>query len=381
VLHLPRGLNEDRVDQEKRKTARTLKPSRPRFGVRSAERLLVAALADIPTGSVLCTSLGRGQFALAAAQSRPSEVFCSFPDLYARNAAEKFLPQPCPNLRLECRADFPEQEFDVFALPISARGDAEFVRDLLQSGHERLRIGGMMFVATDNKSDTWLHDELRKLFAKVTRRPCDRGSLYSATKLEPLRKQKNFECQFAFRDEGRLIQAVSRPGVFSHRRVDGGARALLKAAQVQPGHRVLELGCGSGVVSLALALRGEGIHVQAIDSNARAVECTRKGAELNGISSIAVKLSTAELNTAEDLVEQTSDRVDLVVANPPYYSNYRIAEIFARRAARALRSEGTALFVTKQTEWYEQTLPRLFSSVTVEPTGNYRIVRCRGKTR
>ncbi len=73
--------------------------------------------------------------------------------------------------------------------------------------------------------------------------------------------------------------------------------------------------------------------------------------------------------------------VDLVVANPPYYSNYRIAEIFARRAARVLRPDGTALFVTKQTEWYEETLPGLFSAVAVEPMGNYQIVRCRAKAR
>jgi 16S rRNA G1207 methylase RsmC len=367
------------VAKAKRKSTHALQPSRPRFEVRPAEQLLIDALADMPAGSILCTSQGRGQFAVAAARNRPSAVFCSFLDLYVRNVAQKVLSEPLPNLRFECLADFPEQDFDVFAFPLSTSGDAELVRDVLQSGHQRLRIGGMMFVATDNRSDTWLHEELRKLFSKVTRRPFDRGTLYSATKLEPPRKLKHYECQFAFRDEGRLIQAFSRPGVFSHRRVDGGARALLKAAQVQPGQRVVELGCGSGVVSLALTLRAEGIHVQAIDSNARAVECTRRGAEMNGISTIAAELSTAE-NVAEG-EELGHPAIDLVVANPPYYSNYRIAEIFARRAAKTLRPDGTALFVAKQTEWYEQTLPRLFSAVVVEPTGSYQIVRCRGKAR
>jgi 16S rRNA (guanine1207-N2)-methyltransferase len=352
--------------------------SHPRFEVRHSERILIEVLGDIPAGSILCTSLGRGQFAAAAAESRSSAVFCSFLDLYARNVAERFQQEPRLNLRFECRADFPEQEFDVFALPVTASGDAELVRETLQSGRQRLRVGGMMFVATNNRADNWLHDELRKLFSKVTRRPVKKGTLYSATKTEPLRKLKQFECQFAFRDEGRLIQAVSRPGVFSHRRVDGGARALLKAAQAQPGDRVLELGCGSGVVSLALALRHEGIQVHAIDSNARAVECTRQGAKINGISTISVQLSTAEEVAGEKFDEAS---MDLVVANPPYYSNYRIAEIFARRAARVLRPDGTALFVTKKSDWYELTLPGLFSSVAVEPTGNYQIVRCRGKAR
>ena len=51
------------------------------------------------------------------------------------------------------------------------------------------------------------------------------GAVYVATKTEPLKKIKNFECEFAFRDRGRLIRAVSRPGVFSHRSIDAGCEA------------------------------------------------------------------------------------------------------------------------------------------------------------
>ena len=359
----------------KRKREQAVRPPRPPVEVRPAEQILIDALGEMPVGSILCTSLGRGQFAAAAAQNRPTAaVCCSFLDLSARNLAKEFHREPPPNLRFECQSDFPEEEVDLFALPITASGDAELVRDILQSGHLRLRRGGTMFVATDNRTDSWLHDELRKLFAKVTRRPVEQGTLFIATKTEPLRKLKNYECRFAYRDEGRLIQAVSRPGVFSHRRVDGGARALLKTATVRPGDRVLELGCGSGVVSLAAAVRAEGVQVQAIDSNARAVECTRRGAELNGISNIAVQLNTAEAVAGDEISEST---FDLVVANPPYYSNYRIADIFARRAAHVLKPEGTALFVTKRSEWYEERFPELFASIAVEPVGNYVIIRRR----
>ncbi len=183
-----------------------------------------------------------------------------------------------------------------------------------------------MFVATDNRTDSWLHDELRKLFAKVTRRPVEQGTLFIATKTEPLRKLKNYECRFAYRDEGRLIQAVSRPGVFSHRRVDGGARALLKTATVRPGDRVLELGCGSGVVSLAAAVRAEGVQVQAIDSNARAVECTRRGAELNGISNIAVQLNTAEAVAGDEISEshvRSGRRQSTLLLELPHRRHFR----------------------------------------------------------
>ena len=67
-------------------------------------------------------------------------------------------------------------------------------------------------------------------------------------------------------------------------RPDGGARALLKAAATKPADHVFEIGCGSGAVAIALAARVPEGRVYAVDSNARAVECTRLGAEANGLA-------------------------------------------------------------------------------------------------
>lgn len=339
---------------------------------RPAERILIEALGELPSGRILCTSLGRGQFAVAAARAdASSHVCCSFFDLYALQQAEREHIDPPANLQLDCAADFPEGPFDAVAVPVSASGEGELVRDWLQAGHERLSIGGTLIAATDNPSDVWLHGEMRKLFAKVTRRTVERGTLFKAIKTEPLKKLKSFECQLAFRDGERLIQAVSRPSVFSHREVDGGARALLRAANIEANQQVLELGCGSGVVSLAAALRAPEVRVLAVDSNPRAVECTRRGAELNGITNLDVRLSTAE-SQAQEI---PAGEFDLVLGNPPYYSNFRIAEVFAGCAARALKLTGTALFVTKRTDWYTEQLPRWFAQVSCEPIGNYVVVR------
>jgi 16S rRNA G1207 methylase RsmC len=340
---------------------------------RPAEQILIDALGEVPPGRILCTSVGRAQFAAAAARAdATSDVRCSFLDLYALEQARLQHVDALPNLRLECAADFPDGPFDAVVLPVSTSGEAELVRDWLQSGHERLREGGTMLASTDNPSDVWLHGELRKLFSKVTRRPVERGTLFKAIKTEPLKKRKNFECRLAFRDQGRLIQAMSRPSVFSHRQVDGGARALLRASVIEPGQQVLELGCGSGVVSLAAAFRAPAVHVLAVDSNARAVECTKRGAALNGLSNLDVRLSTTEAHASGEI---PAAEFDLALANPPYYSNFRSAEIFAGCAARALKPLGTALFVTKRTDWYTEQLPQWFVRVSTEPLGNYVIVR------
>jgi 16S rRNA (guanine1207-N2)-methyltransferase len=253
------------------------------------------------------------------------------------------------------------------ALPVDPRGEAELTRDLLQAGHDRLAIGGRLLSATSSPDDQWLHSAMRKLFDKVTRRPSDAGVLYLATKTGPLKKHKNFNCEFAFRDQGRLIKAFSRPGVFSHRSVDAGARALINTMVVRDGERVLELGCGSGVVALAAACRANRVTVVAVDSHARAVECTALGARLNRFENV-----TAILNHDGDVPEPAS--FDLVLGNPPYYSDYRIAEIFLQAARRALKPEGNVLIVAKSHAWYAARMPELFDQVQLHPHKQYTLV-------
>lgn len=74
-------------------------------------------------------------------------------------------------------------------------------------------------------------------------------------------------------------------GVFSHGHVDTGTALLLREAPVPPraGH-LLDLGCGSGAITLTLALRSPAATVWAVDTNERArdltaANCRRAGAD------------------------------------------------------------------------------------------------------
>src|SRR5581483_2603471 len=189
------------------------------------------------------------------------------------------------------------------------QGDSELTREMLQLGHQRLSFGGQMIASIDNPNDHWLHEQLQKLFDKVTRRAGSDGVIYLATKQGPLRKIKNYAAEFAFRDGERLLDLRSRPGVFSHRRLDGGARSLIKTMHVESGMRVLDLGCGSGAVGIAAAARRADVRVDCIDSNPRAIESALWASERNH-----VKL-TATLDCDGRSVE--SGAYDLVLANPP----------------------------------------------------------------
>jgi ribosomal protein L11 methyltransferase len=54
---------------------------------------------------------------------------------------------------------------------------------------------------------------------------------------------------------------------------------------IKPGQRILDVGTGSGILSIAAALQGAG-HVDALDTDMVAVEVARENAMLNGVSDV-----------------------------------------------------------------------------------------------
>lgn len=333
------------------------------------ERLLIEAVSEMGGWRVVCSSPGLGQLSGAVARAWPgAQVVAWYLDLYRAELARGYwntaVGERPENLAIECEADLPVGEADVVALPLSSRGEAELVWDLMQSGHERLELGGKLFASTENTEDSWLGEQLAKVFRKVERRGFENGVVYAAVKTKPLKKRKDYSCEFAFRDRGRLIKAVSRPGVFSHRHIDPGARRLIDAMEIADGLRVLDIGCGAGTVALAAASYGASVRVHAVDSNARAVECALRGAALNGLTNV-----TAELNASGGFA--AAGEYDLALANPPYYSGFRIAEHFLAAGREALKVGGRMLVVTKHPAWYEENMPTWFEEVAMAERKGY----------
>lgn len=332
------------------------------------------AAAELPAGRLLCNTAGRGQFARTYTAAHPgSTAACWFLDIYQRDHAA-IAEENDGSVEYACTADFPDGPFDCVGWALGFRGENELKREMLQEGYVRLVEGGRYIAATDKIEDQWLHLELKKLFKKVTRRPHDHGVLYLATKSGELPKLKSYDAEFAFRDGEKLLYAYSRPSVFSHRRLDTGARRLINSMQIEPGMKVLDLGCGAGTVGMAALSRAEGVQVLAMDCNPRALQCMQRGVERNGLTG---------LTTTLDALGSTipAEEFDLVLANPPYFSNYRIAELFLAIARHALRPRGKILVVTKTPLWFEENMPAYFPRLTVTPMRDYVIVSAEHRPR
>jgi len=166
------------------------------------------------------------------------------------------------------------------------------------------------------------------------------------------------------------IRLVTRPGVFAHARPDSGGLALAESVEVQAGQKILELGCGCGLVGLLLAARLKGAaDFVLVDSNARAVECARRGTELNGFPNIHIEHA--------DVFQPAADTFDVVLGNPPYFAQRRIAEYFIEVAARALRSGGALWLVSKHGDEIERLAAAYRFRIETRHRRSYDISHCR----
>ncbi len=349
-------MSEETIDPE---TVSALPP-------RVEEARLLEIAAELPGKTITAISTGRAQAAEQLALARPdATVSCWYIDAYRADKAILQIGQ-LPNLTVQCCADWPDHPCDLALLPLSVSGEAELSRELMQQAYSHLTIGGHLITSVDNAKDKWLHEQMKTFEKSVKVRSFDDANVYFVQKTAELKKQKDFSCELAFKDCDVLIKLVTRPGVFSHRQLDNGARQLLDAVDVYPQARLIDIGCGSGAVAIGAAMREPSATVMAIDSSARAIDCTQRGVRLNGLENVEVRL-----NHDGQLPEESS--FDMALANPPYYADFRIAERFLATAHRVLRPGGRLVLVTKQPNWYREHLPELFEDVEVFESRRYWI--------
>lgn len=98
-------------------------------------------------------------------------------------------------------------------------------------------------------------------------------------------------------------------GVFSHRRVDNGTRLLVESMGLPGEGRLLDLGCGYGVIGIVAAKLNPRLDVWMTDVNTRAVALAEGNTARNGVR------ATIKHGSLYEPVE--SEAFDAIVTNPP----------------------------------------------------------------
>ena len=350
----------------------------------ASDRLILGAINEIRGPDVLMVLINGTALARHAIRAMPEVSWSIFTmeHFYLESLIKSLESDeddeilPTTNIELFCNPDLPDRLFDSVVFPTDSRSASELTRDILLQIESRLKQHGRLVISTNNPKDHWLHTQLKSIFGKITVIKDGDGVCYIARKSAKEPKQKDFQAKFAFRDGERLIRCTSRPGVFSHRRVDPGARALIRSLDLlneddlshtlQP-RRIVEVGCGSGAVIVAACLRYPDAQSLAVDSHARAIQSTEQTAALNEVTNLNVMLTS-------NGVLPDAGSYDLFLANPPYYSDYRISEVFLQSASESLKSGGRLHLVTKLTDWHQERMKELFNNVETHRFGEYDVI-------
>lgn len=213
-----------------------------------------------------------------------------------------------------------------------------------------LATGAKVFLVGENNSGIRSsRPTLETIIGNVTSSDAARHSvLYRSTRGAtslPARPQLNDWVEnFTVEVRGLTLELRSLPGVFSHGRLDDGTRFFLEALQVPNGARVLDFGCGSGVIGLVVKRLWPSTVVDMVDTNALAVESARLTMQANNLPKERVWQS--------DVFSDVKDSYTRILSNPPFHigvrTDYRVVEAFLDRSAKHLEKLGALTIVANR---------------------------------
>lgn len=154
------------------------------------------------------------------------------------------------------------------------------------------------------------------------------------------------------------------PSIFSPNSIDNGTLAMLSVIDFSPCDKVLDLGCGYGIVGiLAAKLIGEE-NVIMCDISEQAIEYAIINLHINNVPNIKIRLSDGYKNVEER-------DFTLILSNPPYHADFSVAKHFIEVGFKKLAIGGRLIMVTKRLDWYKNKLTSIFGGVKVHEINGY----------
>jgi 16S rRNA (guanine1207-N2)-methyltransferase len=160
------------------------------------------------------------------------------------------------------------------------------------------------------------------------------------------------------------LKFETAPGLFSPAKLDQGSLAMLSHIRFEPDDKVLDLGCGYGLIGIYAAKLTGAERVWMSDNDPAAVECAVRNLAFNGVDGAHVVLS--------DGVRQLRETgFTKIVCNPPYHVDFSVAKHFIEKGFNRLAVGGSMYLVTKRRTWYENKLRSIFGGARVSESNAY----------
>jgi len=158
-----------------------------------------------------------------------------------------------------------------------------------------------------------------------------------------------------------LLSLTTDAGVFSKDRVDFGTNVLINALNEDfSDKRVLDIGCGYGIVGIAIAKAYPTSIVEMADVNDKAIELAKINAIDNKVDNVKVYCS--------NLFEGVDSSFDVIISNPPVRAGKTIVHGIITEGYKHLNLGGSIWIVIQKKQGAESLMRKMeeiFSNLNV----------------
>ena len=166
---------------------------------------------------------------------------------------------------------------------------------------------------------------------------------------------------------GRKFEFLTCSGVFSYKKIDRGTELLIKHMKIEENDRVLDIGCGYGVLGIVAAKLTKN-KVILTDINKRAIKLAKRNLQLNHIKNAEVRRG--------NLYEPVKDEIfDVILCNLPMTAGLEVVYKIIEGAKKRLREGGSLqVVVRKGHRLVKNKILEVFGNVEVlSKSGGYRV--------
>ncbi|XTZ37797.1 16S rRNA (guanine(1207)-N(2))-methyltransferase RsmC [Salmonella enterica] len=232
-----------------------------------------------------------------------------------------------------------------------------------------LPVGTDIFVIGENRSGVRSAEQMLADYCPLNKidsaRRC--GLYHGRLEKTPVFDAQSFWGEYALGD----LTIKTLPGVFSRDGLDVGSQLLLSTLTPHTKGKVLDVGCGAGVLAVALASHSPKVRLTLCDVSAPAVEASRATLAANGIEGEVF---------ASNVFSEVTGRFDMIISNPPFHdglqTSQEAAQALIRGAVRHLNSGGELRIVANAFLPYPDVLDQTFGfHEVIAQTGRFKVYR------
>lgn len=257
---------------------------------------------------------------------------------------------------------------DFTAVLLKLPGNHSFLRYQLRALKQQLADGAPLIAAAKAKD---IHANLLQIFAEeigpvsasLTEKKCRLITAVNQKTLPIPAKPKfplEWDAELLTPEGVKTFSIINHANVFAREQLDVGARFFLQhLPETQGQQRVIDLGCGNGVIGLGVLATNRQAQVVFCDESFMAVQSAR-----DNVGRHFQEATQCEFLADDCLSQQADLSADYILCNPPFHQQQAVTDHIAWQmfadARRVLKVGGRLRIVCNRHLGYGEKLTRLF---------------------